>query len=338
MYAGLQAGPAAASVSERRAGAAAGGGTPAGGCASVASPIHHFQGRATVKGCANPTLFIGGPERAGVPELPEVETVRRGLERELAGRRIDGVDWRQALLRGGKSPRPLEEMEGQRVTGLRRHGKFLMWDLSGGQTFLAHLGMTGKFLFAEAGEPERPHTHLVLSLDDERQLRYSDPRRFGLLKLFPKGAGIPDLEHYGIDALDPAFTAAMLGGMLSNSSAPLKAFLLDQTWLAGVGNIYACEALWRAKLSPKRKARTTPKAKVAPLHKGILGALNDSLAAGGTSFNDYVDAIGNEGEFQMEVAVFQRPGQPCPRRGCTGTVKRIVQSGRSTFYCPKCQT
>ncbi len=270
-----------------------------------------------------------------MPELPEVETIRRGLERELKGRRIEGVDWRPAKLRGGKSPRPLEELEGQRVKALRRHGKFLLWDLSGGGTFLAHLGMTGKFLFAEPGEPTRPHTHLSLSLDNERELRFSDPRRFGLLKLYPKGAGIPDLEHYGMDALDPAFTPEALGAMLASSSAPLKAFLLDQTWIAGVGNIYACEALWRAGLSPRRKARTTPKAKVAPLHKGILGALNDSLAAGGSSFNDYVDAIGNEGQFMMEVAVFQREGEGCPR--CGATVRRIVQSGRSTFYCATCQ-
>lgn len=229
----------------------------------------------------------------------------------------------------------MEELEGQRVKALRRHGKFLLWDLSGGGTFLAHLGMTGKFLFAEPSEEARPHTHLVLSLDDGRELRYSDPRRFGLLKLFPKGAGIPDLEHYGIDALDPAFTPKALGAMLPSSSAPLKAFLLDQTWIAGVGNIYACEALWRAKLSPRRKARTTPKAKVAALHKGILGALDDSLAAGGSSFNDYVDAIGNEGQFMLEVAVFQREGEECPR--CGSTIRRIVQSGRSTFYCAKCQ-
>lgn len=284
---------------------------------------------------ATATLSSHGPQRCCVPELPEVETIRRGLDRELKGRRIEGVDWRSAKLRGGRSPRPLEELAGQRVQALRRHGKFLLWDLSGGGTFLAHLGMTGKFLFAEPGEATRPHTHLSLSLDDERELRFSDPRRFGLLKLFPKGAGIPDLEHYGLDALDPAFTPKALGAMLPHSSAPLKAFLLDQTWIAGIGNIYACEALWRAKLSPRRKARTTPKAKVEPLHKGILGALNDSLAAGGSSFNDYVDAIGNEGQFMMQVAVFQREGEECPR--CGSTIKRITQSGRSTFYCARCQ-
>ena len=270
-----------------------------------------------------------------MPELPEVETIRRGLDRELKGRRIDGVDWRPAKLRGGKSPVPLERLEGERVEALRRHGKFLLWDLSGGGTFLAHLGMTGKFLFAEPGEPRRPHTHLVLSLDDERELRFSDPRRFGLLKLYAKGADIPDMAHYGIDALDPRFTPAALAQELASSSAPLKAFLLDQTRLAGVGNIYACEALWRAGLSPRRKARTVPRAKVGPLHAGILGALRDSLAAGGASFNDYVDAIGTEGSFMLEVAVFQREGLPCPR--CGGAVRRITQAGRSTFFCPACQ-
>jgi formamidopyrimidine-DNA glycosylase len=270
-----------------------------------------------------------------MPELPEVETIRRGLQRELVGHRIDGVDWRKAKLRGGASPVPLARLEGQTVKAVRRHGKFLLWDLSGGGVLLAHLGMTGKLLFAEPGEARRPHTHLVLGLDDERELRFSDPRRFGLLKLYPPKADVPDLAHYGIDALDPAFTPQALAALLKASSAPLKAFLLDQRKLAGVGNIYACEALWRAGLSPRRKAKTVPAAQVAALHAGILGALRDSLAAGGASFNDYVDAIGTEGSFMLEVAVFQRAGQPCPR--CGTPVRRIVQSGRSTFYCPGCQ-
>ncbi|MEK6975568.1 MAG: bifunctional DNA-formamidopyrimidine glycosylase/DNA-(apurinic or apyrimidinic site) lyase [Candidatus Thermoplasmatota archaeon] len=271
-----------------------------------------------------------------MPELPEVETIRLGLERELKGRRIDGVDWRPTKLRGGASPLPLAKLEGRKVRKLGRHGKFLLIGLDDGATFVAHLGMTGKLLFAEPGDERRPHTHLVLSLDDERELRYVDPRRFGLLKLYPPKAEVADLAHYGVDALDPKFTPEALGKLLKSSGSPLKAFLLDQRKLAGVGNIYACEALWRAGLSPRRRANKTPAAKVGPLHAGILGALRDSLAAGGTSFNDYVDAIGNEGEFQMEVAVFQREGQPCPR--CGAAVKRIVQSGRSTFYCGKCQS
>lgn len=270
-----------------------------------------------------------------MPELPEVETIRRGLERELRGARIDGVEWSGAKLRGGRSPVPFEELEGRRVRRWRRHGKFLLADLDDGAVFLSHLGMTGKWLFAEAGQPRRPHTHLTLVLDDERELRFSDPRRFGLLKLYPPKAEVPDLAHYGLDALDPAFTPEALGRLLKASSSPLKAFLLDQRKLAGVGNIYACEALWRAGLSPKRRADKVPPAKVAPLHAGILGALRDSLAAGGSSFNDYVDAIGTEGSFMLEVAVFQREGQPCPR--CGAKVRRITQSGRSTFYCPRCQ-
>ncbi|MFO1534103.1 MAG: DNA-formamidopyrimidine glycosylase family protein, partial [Thermoplasmatota archaeon] len=162
-----------------------------------------------------------------MPELPEVETIRRGLDRELKGRRIDGVDWRRAKLRGAASPHPLEELEGQRVKAVRRHGKFLLLDLSAG-TLLAHLGMTGKLLFAEPGERERPHTHLILDLDDGRQLRFSDPRRFGLLRLFGRRQAIPDLAHFGPDALDPAFTPAALAAELATSRSPLKAFLLDQ--------------------------------------------------------------------------------------------------------------
>lgn len=270
-----------------------------------------------------------------MPELPEVETIRRGLERELRGRRIEGVDWRPTTLRGGRSPRPFTTMTGRTVAGLRRHGKFLLCDLDDRSTLLVHLGMTGKLLFAQPGERTRPHTHLVLSLDDERQLRFSDPRRFGLLKLFAPGARVRDMDHYGVDALDPAFTADALRMLLASSAAPLKSFLLDQTKLAGVGNIYACEALWRARLSPRRRARNTPATNVMLLHAGILGALHDSLAAGGSSFNDYVDAIGQEGSFMMDVAVFQREGLPCRR--CATAVRRIVQSGRSTFYCPTCQ-
>jgi formamidopyrimidine-DNA glycosylase len=270
-----------------------------------------------------------------VPELPEVETIRRGLERELVGRRVEGVDWRPVKLRGGRSPRPLADLEGRRVARLRRHGKFLLCDLDDEGVLLSHLGMTGKWLFAEPGESERPHTHLVLDLDDDRQLRFSDPRRFGLLKLHAPGAEVADLRHYAVDALDPAFTPALLRQRLSASGAPLKAFLLDQTKVAGIGNIYACEALWRAGLSPRRTARRTPTGKVGPLHAGILAVLEESLRHGGTSFNDYVDAIGKEGQFMAELAVFQREGLPCP--ACGADVRRIVQSGRSTFYCPKCQ-
>lgn len=268
-----------------------------------------------------------------MPELPEVETIRRGLERRLCGRRIEAADWRGVALRR-PSPSPLARLAGRRVTSVGRHGKFLMARLDEG-TLVSHLGMTGKWLFAEGDGPEPPHTHLVLDLDDGQRLRYIDPRRFGMLRLYPDGELPSDVAHYGIDALDPAFTPAHLEGVLAASRAPLKAFLLDQTKIAGIGNIYACEALWRARLSPRRLARNTPRVRVPLLHAAIRDVLEDSLAAGGTSFNDYVDSIGRPGSFLFDVAVFQRDGGPCPR--CGAEVRRTVQANRSTFYCPACQ-
>ncbi len=269
-----------------------------------------------------------------MPELPEVETIRRGLQERLVDRRIEGVDWRGARLRG-TSPAPLESLEGTRVAAVDRRGKFLLWRLDDGGSMLVHLGMTGKLLFAEPGEPERPHTHLVLDLDDASQIRFSDPRRFGMLKRYGPADPVCDLDHYGVEPLGTAFDSVVLEHLLASSRAPLKAFLLDQTKIAGIGNIYACEALWRAGLSPRRLARNTPRSRIAPLHDGIRRVLEESLAAGGTSFNDYVDSIGQQGSFLFSVAVFQREGKPCPR--CAAPVRRIVQSGRSTFYCPRCQ-
>lgn len=269
-----------------------------------------------------------------MPELPEVETVRRGLAKLLVGRRIDGVDFRPAKRLRGAGGLPLEGLEGQTVAAVRRHGKYLLIDLDGG-LLLAHLGMTGKLLFAQPGEAERPHTHLVLHLDDETELRFSDPRRFGTLKLYPKDAEVPELAHYGPDALAPAFSKAHLLATLKASGSPLKLFLLDQRKVAGVGNIYACEALWRTRLSPTRKARSVPAAKVPELWTNVRQTLRDAIAKGGTSFNDYVDHIGQPGQFVAELAVYDREGQPCPR--CEAPVRRIAQSGRSTFFCKACQ-
>ncbi|HLF16839.1 MAG TPA: bifunctional DNA-formamidopyrimidine glycosylase/DNA-(apurinic or apyrimidinic site) lyase [Candidatus Thermoplasmatota archaeon] len=270
-----------------------------------------------------------------MPELPEVETIRRGLERELRGRRIASVSWRNARLRAA-SPLPLARLKGRGVAGLRRHGKHILAGLDDGKVLLLHLGMTGKLLFARRGEAERPHTHLVLGLDDGRELRFSDPRRFGLVQLHAgEPATAKALQHYGVDALDPSFTADALAAMLKGARTPLKAFLLDQGRIAGIGNIYACEALWRAGLSPRRQAGRTPRAKVPVLWKSIHDVLVDSLERGGTSFNDYVNAIGEPGSFVAKLAVFQREGLPCP--ACGTTVRRIVQSGRSTFWCPACQ-
>jgi formamidopyrimidine-DNA glycosylase len=270
-----------------------------------------------------------------MPELPEVETIRRGLERELVGRCITGVTWHRERKLRASSPRPLQELAGRQVASARRRGKFILLSLSDESVLLLHLGMTGKLLFCDPRDALRPHTHLVLDLDDGRQLRFSDPRRFGLLKLYPGGAAVHDLDHFGVEPMDEAFTPEALGILLSASRAPLKAFLLDQRRVAGLGNIYACEALWRARLSPRRQARRTPRASVGLLRDSIEAVLADSLAQGGTSFNDYVDHIGQPGKFIADLAVFQRKGLPCPR--CSAPIRRIVQSGRSTFYCPACQ-
>lgn len=275
-----------------------------------------------------------------MPELPEVETIRRGLQRELTGRTVTAVEARtESGRRGAKrlrapSPRSLAGLEGQSVLDARRHGKYLMLGLSDG-TLLVHLGMTGKLLFSEPGEPERAHTHLVLELDDGRLLSFVDPRRFGLLKLYARDDAMPDLDGFGPDALATDFTPEHLAQQLASCSAPLKAFLMDQSRVAGLGNIYVCEALWRTGLSPKRMARRTPKNKIALLHQSILDVLQDSLAQGGTSFNDYVDHIGQPGKFVAQLAVYDREGQPCLR--CGVAVKRITQANRSTFYCPACQ-
>lgn len=271
-----------------------------------------------------------------MPELPEVETIRRGLQEHLVGRRIQATHWKPTALRK-PSPLPLGHLEGRRVDGVDRHAKVLTWRLDDGKALVSHLGMTGKWLFTDADDPVRPHTHLVLRLDDGRELRYSDPRRFGWLALHAPDDPPQDTAHYGVDALNPAFTPDALAALLGSSRAPLKAFLLDQTKVAGLGNIYVCEALWRAGLSPRRQARNTPRSKVPLLHRSILEVLQDSLAAGGSSFNDYVDSIGRKGSFLFDVAVFRREGEPCPRCGPGTEIRRMVQSGRSTFYCPGCQ-
>ncbi len=265
-----------------------------------------------------------------MPELPEVETIRRGLDARLVGRTV--VDaWRSDVPLRKPSAMPLTALAGRTVTATRRHAKVMFWDLDDGSILVSHLGMTGKFLF----DQEPAHTHLRLDLDDGSRLTYSDPRRFGWLSLHAPDDAPPDAAHYGIDALDPDFTDGHLEPLLRGSRAPLKAFLLDQTKVAGLGNIYACEALWEAGLSPRRKACNTPQAKVPLMRSAIVGVLQRSLDAGGTSFNDYVDSIGREGSFLFDVGVFRREGEPCPR--CGAEVRRIVQSGRSTFFCPQCQ-
>lgn len=269
-----------------------------------------------------------------MPELPEVETIRRGLQRQLVGRRIIDIEAAPDRLRK-QGPCAWTEMAGTTVTAIDRHAKAMTWHFDSGHTASVHLGMTGKFLFAEADEPVPAHTHIRFFFEGGSELRFQDHRRFGWFALHGPGDVPHDTDHYGLDALDSVWTAELLAALLAGSNAPLKAFLLDQTKIAGLGNIYVCEALWRAGLSPRRRAKNTPRSRVPLLLESIVAVLEASLAAGGTSFNDYVDSIGREGSFLFDVAVFRREGLPCPR--CTQAVRRIMQSGRSTFYCPGCQ-
>lgn len=261
-----------------------------------------------------------------MPELPEVYVVQQGLKR-LVGSKIDAVTRGEKALRK-PSPQNLVELTGLTIADVRRHGKVLFFDFTSGHTLSAHLGMTGKFLFHAPSDPVAPHTHCIMQIGGE-QLRFVDPRRFGWLALYGPDEWATDVDHYGVDGLN--LTSDGLRPLLKGSRAPLKSFLLDQTKIAGVGNIYACEALWRARLSPRRLACNTPVSKVAPLATAIVDVLNESIAQGGTSFNDYVNSLGEPGKFIANLAVFQQ--DECP---VGHGVQRIVQSGRSTFYC-ECQ-
>ncbi len=263
-----------------------------------------------------------------MPELPEVETIRRGLAPRLIGRTIEAVRLSGKAMRK-PSPRPLDQLVGRTIQGVTRHAKVMGWTLDDGSEVSVHLGMTGKVLLDAA---DRPHTHVHLRLDDDTEVAFVDPRRFGWFAWYAGPSS--DVAHYGPDALAPAFTARYLAEAMKASRAPLKSFLLDQTKVAGLGNIYVCEALWRAGLSPRRLACNAWR-RAETLHEHIQGVLNAALAQGGTSFNDYVDTLGSPGEFIADLAVFQQQERPCPR--CEAPVRRIVQSGRSTFYCPSCQ-
>ena len=272
-----------------------------------------------------------------MPELPEVEMVVRTLRPRLVGERISTVETSGLPLRRPIDRKTLERAcVGARVEAVRRIGKYWLIDLSSGHVLLGHLGMTGRLLFADADEPRAPHTHAVFGLKKGRELRYVDPRRFGVLRAYAAAdaPGSPELAVLGVDPLDDAFTVGYLAAAMRTSKRDLKAFLMDQSRVAGLGNIYVCEALWRAGLSPKR--RTDRAAKQAPaLHAAIVGVLADGIKNRGTSFSDYVDADGQSGGNQHALAVYGREKAGCRR--CGAALRRIVQAGRSTFFCPRCQ-
>jgi len=279
-----------------------------------------------------------------LPELPEVETIRRGLALRLEGHRLRRVVQRRPDLRKALPARLASRLEGRRVVGLGRRAKYLLMHLDDGGVVILHLGMSGRLLVDDGPPgPPAPHDHLIFEIDDGTVVRFNDVRRFGLVDL-TDSAGLAHhklLAGLGPEPLGNDFSGPALAERLRGKATPIKAALLDQKVVAGLGNIYASESLFWAGLSPKRLARTVQGERAERLVVAIRRVLNEAIEAGGSSLRDYVQASGELGYFQHRFAVYDRGGQACPGCDCalarTGGIRRIAQSGRSTFYCPRRQ-
>ncbi|BCW91178.1 Formamidopyrimidine-DNA glycosylase [Alphaproteobacteria bacterium SO-S41] len=292
-----------------------------------------------------------------MPELPEVETVRRGLQPVLEGRRIAKAVTRRADLRVPFPPKLAERLTGRRVLALRRRAKYILMDLDGGETLIVHLGMSGRFTVYPKGSNEgamlgdfhyatpeaaagaAKHDHVLLETDEGVRIAFNDHRRFGLMLLEPT-EGLEQHKLFaglGPEPLDPPLQGKVLTGLLAGKATPIKAALLDQRVVAGLGNIYVSEALHASHINPKRMAGSISPPRVTALAHAVTSVLEKAIAAGGSTLRDHAQPSGELGYFQHHFRVYDREGTPCPTRGCKGTIKRIVQAGRSTFYCPVCQ-
>lgn len=268
-----------------------------------------------------------------MPELPEVETVRRSLL-SIVGTHIEAVEVREPRLRrtlaGDFAPRLI----GREIHGIERRGKYLLFQLSGDQALLAHLGMSGALLLQTAGTPLQTHDHVSVRLSDGRQVTFNDPRRFGLMRV-----GRPDefteLGNVGPDPLSAAFSIGDLAALARGRKKPVKNLLMDQRALGGIGNIYANEILFRAGIRPSRQARRLTHADLERLFAATRAVLTSAIRLGGSSISDYRDGDGRPGYFQLRLKVYDRADQPCLR--CHTPVRRVVHAGRSSFYCPACQ-
>jgi formamidopyrimidine-DNA glycosylase len=265
-----------------------------------------------------------------VPELPEVETVARGLRASVVGRRIVGVWTSGKKLRRAVDARALRGLVGRAFSGVRRHGKYLLLDLDDGRVLLAHLGMTGHLLARSALRPAHAHVRVDL---DRGTLWYADARRFGLLHVC-EGDGHAELAALGPDALEE-LSADDLVRACRRTRRRIKDVLLDQRVAAGIGNIYACEALFRAGIDPRRRASRLPSRAIHALHAAVRAVLADGVAGRGTTMRDFVAADGRPGDYAEELRVYGREGRPCA--ACRTQVRRLVWGGRSTFFCPRCQ-
>jgi formamidopyrimidine-DNA glycosylase len=293
-----------------------------------------------------------------MPELPEVETVRRGLAPALVGARFSRVTLRRANLRFPFPERFAARLEGRTVTHLARRAKYLTADLDSGETLVMHLGMSGRFdvalpdgrnlspgdFYLEGAQGTPKHDHVVMAMSTGATVTYNDARRFGFMDLVPS-AELAACRHFarmGVEPLD-GLTGAVIARLFRHKSAPLKAALLDQRLIAGLGNIYVCEALHRARLHPEAPAGSLakpdgrPTAKANALAKAIVTVLEAAVEAGGSTLRDYAQTDGRSGAFQHAFRVYDRVGMPCSRPGCGGAITRIVQANRSTFFCAACQ-
>ena len=282
-----------------------------------------------------------------MPELPEVETVRRGLLPAMEGQRVLSAEVRRPDLRWPFPERMAERLQGRRVLGLRRRSKYILADLDSGESLLIHLGMSGRMLVSghmpgdfhhDHPAPSR-HDHVVIAMEDGARITFNDARRFGAMDLVPTDRAEDHrlLAGLGPEPLGNAFHEDYLVARLRGRATPIKAALLDQRIVAGLGNIYVCEVLHRAGLSPRRQAGRIAAARVAGLVPVIRAVLAEAIEAGGSSLRDYRQADGELGYFQHAFRVYDREGEPCPAPGCGGRIARIVQSGRSSYYCPSCQ-
>jgi len=271
-----------------------------------------------------------------MPELPEVETVRRGLQPALEGRVLTRVVQRRADLRFALPERMAERLTGRRVTHIGRRAKYILVELDNGEVLIIHLGMSGRMTIHQ-GAPAAagPHDHVDLVTDGDVTVRFNDTRRFGMMDLVAADSLVayPMLAGLGPEPLGNEFNDASLSAALAGRRTPIKAALLDQRVVAGLGNIYVCEALWRSGISPRRSAHTIPGVRAARLVPAIREVLEAAIAAGGSSLRDYVQADGELGYFQHAWRAYGREGECCGHGDCAGIIRRIVQSGRSTFYC-----
>jgi formamidopyrimidine-DNA glycosylase len=273
-----------------------------------------------------------------MPELPEVEVLRRSLEPHLIGDRIERVEVRNPALREPVDVARLRRAaKGREIVALRRRSKYLLIDLEGGWTVVVHLGMSGRLTVAPAEAGIEPHEHVAFHLASGRRLRLRDPRRFGVV-FAARTAELADDPHFaalGPEPLEPELSGAVLAQAAAGRRGPVKAFLMDAGVVVGVGNIYASESLFRAGIHPGRPVSRISRRSWDRLAASAVAVLRQAISQGGTTLNDFADGEGRSGYFQVSLAVYDREGEPC--LACGRPVRRIVQAGRSTYYCPGCQ-